>query len=499
MPEALRTSTAERFRAQQGKLRVVPVVSKYVWPLALVTVLATFVATTTTKTLPVTTPLSIALLISTLFYWVLWRRCRRVVPWFELGAVYVAALTLYTVYPLLGFLAIGGRYAITNDIRLYLSQPSADQVSAIAWLYVFHLGAFVVAYLVVRGRLPLIKRPLRVPSLGVFIAVGALYLIIQGFTIFVGLFYDTSASTYLETYLVYRRLPLILAQAFNHLNGMKHALAMVLLAALFSRYPRTRSVIIWWIVVTALITVTRLASRTDLVLLILGSAMMYQLIVRPLSLRFVLAIAFVGLTGFIAFGVLRNATLPVGHSRFNPFEYASEFEILMGNALDLAQKQSTGSLGVLPDGFHWADLTGLVPQQLAPFQKVDPADWYVNTFYPAYAAAGGGLAFGTIAEAVLTGGWVSAAARGAALGFCFAEIHRFYMRHSSHYWVLAFYVWLATLSYQSFRNRTFVLLLLFVYRFLPVMITVKVLVTVLNRAARQFKVAFPGSLAKASA
>jgi hypothetical protein len=457
-----------------------------------------FVAATNTKTQPVTTPLSVALLVSTLFYWVLWRRGRHVVPWFEIGAIYVAAVTLYTVYPLLGFLAIGGNYSITNDSRLWQLQPSSRQVGAIAWLYVSHLAAFVLVYLSVRGRLPRIKRPLRVPSLGVFIAVGALYLVIQAFTIIVGLFYDTSASTYLETYLVYRRLPLLLAQAFNHLNGMKHALAMVLLAALFSRYPRSRSVIMWWILVTALITVTRLASRTDLVLLIMASAMMYQLTVRPLSFRFVSAVALVGLAGFTAFGVLRNASLPAG-SWFNPFVYASEFEILMGNAVDLAQKQATGSLGILPDGFHWADLTGLVPQQLAPFEKVDPADWYVSTFYPIYAAQGGGLAFGTIAESVLTGGWVSAAARGAALGVCFAEVHRFYMRHSSRYWVLAFYVWLATLSYQSFRNRTFVLLLLFVYRFLPVVITVKVLVTVLNRAARHFKVPLRAPMAKASA
>jgi hypothetical protein len=477
----------------------VPTVPKYVWPLALFIVLTAFVTATNTKTILVTTPLSVALVVCVLFYWALWSRRRHVVPWFEIGAVYVAAVTLYTAYPLVGFLAIRGQYAVTNDNRLWVLRPSAQQVGEIAWLYVCHLGAFVAAYLVVRGRLSLLQRPVRSPSVAVFIAVGALYLIIQGFTIFLGLFYDTSASTYLETYLVYRRLPLILAQAFNHLNGMKHALAMVLLAALFGRYPRTRSVIIWWIVVTALITVTRLASRTDLVLLVLASAMMYQLVVRPLSLRFVLAVAGVGLTGFIAFGVLRNASLPAGNSWFNPFQYASEFEILMGNALDLAQKQSTGSLGILPDGFHFADLTGLVPQQLAPFQKVDPADWYVHTFYPLYAAQGGGLAFGTISEAVLTGGWVSAAARGAALGFCFAEIHRFYVRHSGNYWVLAFYVWLATLSYQSFRNRTFVLLLLFVYRFLPVMITVKVLVTVLNRAARQFRVTRPAPFAKGTA
>jgi len=459
-------------------------------------VVASCAAATNATTLSVTAPLTATLLVSTFFYWVLWRRRRQVVPWFEIGAVYVAALTLYAAYPLVGFLALGGRYAITNDIRLYIMQPSAQQVGEIAWLYVFHLGSFVAAYLLVRGKLPLIQRPLRCPTLALFIAVGALYLLIQAFTIFVGLFFDTSARTYLETYLVSRRLPLLVAQVFNHLNGMKHALAMVLLAALFSRYPRTRSIIIGWIVATALVTVTRLASRTDLVLLIMAAALMYQSVVKPLSLRFVLGVAAVGLTGFIAFGILRSALLSSG---FNPFAYASEFEILMGNAIDLAQKQLTGSLGVLPDGFHLADLTGLVPQQIAPYRKVDPADWYVNTFYPAYAAQGGGLAFGTIAEAVLTGGWLSASARGAALGFCFAKIHRFYVHHSDSYWALAAYAWFATLSYQSFRNRTFVLLLLFLYRFVPVMITVKVLITLLNRAARHVRIRLPGRFIKAPA
>jgi hypothetical protein len=317
----------------------VAVVSKYVWPLALLVIVTAFVASTNTKTLPVTTPLCVGLLVSTLFYWVLWRRRRHVIPWFEIGAVYVAAVTLYTAYPLVGFLAIGGNYTVTNDIRLWLLQPSAQQVGEIAWLYVCHLAAFSIAYLLVRGRLPLLRQPLRPPSRAVFLAVGALYVIIQGFTIFVGLFYDTSANTYLETYLVYRRLPLLLAQAFNHLNGMKHALAMVLLAALYSRYPRSRSVIIWWVVVTALITVTRLASRTDLVLLLMATAMMYQLVVKPLPLRFVLAVAGVGLIGFTAFGVFRNALLPTGGFWSNPFAYASEFEILMGNAIDLAHKQ----------------------------------------------------------------------------------------------------------------------------------------------------------------
>ena len=174
---------------------VVPVVPKYLWPLALLVVLASFVATTNTNTWPVTAPLSVALLVSVLFYRGLWKRRRGVMPWFEIGPVYVAVVTLYAAYPLIGFLALGGTYRVTNDNRLWVLQPTAWEVGQIAWLYVWHLTSFAAVYLIVRRRLPLVQRPLRSPTLAVFVAVGSLYLLIQAFTIFVGLFFNTSANS----------------------------------------------------------------------------------------------------------------------------------------------------------------------------------------------------------------------------------------------------------------------------------------------------------------
>ena len=64
------------------------------------------------------------------------------------------------------------------------------------------------------------------------------------------------------------------------------------------------------------------------------------------------------------------------------------------------------------------------------------------------------------------------------------KIHRFYVRRSDSYWALVFYLWATTLSYQAFRGTTFVLLVLFMFRFLPVMVGVKLLATGLNRGVR---------------
>jgi oligosaccharide repeat unit polymerase len=445
------------------------------------------VVTTTMETIYVTVPLAVGLITTLAFFWALSCRRHGSVP-FELGAVYLAAVALYMAYPLIGFLALQQAYTPLNDSRLYLMQPGAAEVGGVGWLYACHLASFGIVYMLVRGRLPIQKRTLRVPDTAVLVAAAGVYAVIETYGVFVGLFFDTAATTYAETYLAARRLPLFVGQVLNHLSGAKFPLSLILLAALFGRYRKYRLAIMGWLLLVAAVTAARLGSRTDLVLLLLAAAMMYHLVVRPLAPRVVAAFGVVGLSGFIALGMLRSAqggSLEVTSA--NPFVYASEFETLFANALHLNRVKPT--IGKLPPAFYLADVAAVIPQQLAPFTKIDRADWYVSTFFRPYSASGGGLAFGTVSEAVLSGGWVAALVFGAALGFIFAKIHRFYARHADRFWVLVFYVWVTALGYQSFRNTTFALLVLFVYRFIPAVLLVNLLAHGIKRVARGRKLA----------
>ena len=159
------------------------------------------------RTVFVTGPLTAGLLVAASFLWVLWRRRHGLVPWFEIGAVYVAVVTLYMAYPLIGFLALGQSYTPLNDARLYMMHPEAESIGRIGWLYVCHLASFAGIYLLVRGRLARTTIALRQPRLSVLIAIVVVYLAIEGFDTMLGLFYDMSSDSYLETYLVARRLP----------------------------------------------------------------------------------------------------------------------------------------------------------------------------------------------------------------------------------------------------------------------------------------------------
>ena len=453
------------------------------WRLTFVAIATLCIGLTDAETFYVTAPLAVGLLTAMSFLWSLSCRRHGAVPWFELGAVYLAAATLYFVYPLVGFLAIDGFYTPTNDYRLTNLPPGPAEVGAVGWLYVCHVLAFAVAYLVTRGRLLTARGLPRPPGASIFMAVAVAYGLIEVFGIFLGLFFDMSSTTYAGSYLAARRLPLVLSQMLNHLSGVKYALSVMLLAALFTRYGRFKPIIITWLILVAVITSARLGNRSELVLLFMAATMMYHTMIRPISPRLILAIGAAGLTGFVVFGALRAGAGTVSPVlSFNPFAYGSEFESLFANAVHL--NRLSGTLNDFPLAFYLADLGAIVPQQLAPFTKVDRADWYVTTFFPRYAALGGGLAFGTIPEAILTGGWISALGWGAGLGFSFAKVHRFYARHSDHFWVFVFYVWITTLSYQAFRNSTFAHLVLIVYRFIPAVVIVSFLAMLISRFGR---------------
>jgi len=449
------------------------------------------------NTIFVIAPLAVGMVGSLGFLWHLCWRQYPVIPWFEIGVMYMAAVTLYMTLPMIGYLVLDGIYSPASDGRLANLNPTAEDIGAIGWLYAAHLVSFAVTYVVVRGRLvvqPIVR--LRPPRLTIVVATFIVYVSLQLFTLAVAAFYNLASSNYLESYAAVRVLPQFIAQLYNHLGGAKYTVSVALLAALFTRYETSKALILLWVLFTLAVTVGQFGSRTEFVLLAMAAAMMYHKTVQPLRPWFVMSAAAAGLLLFVAFGMARNQIgFWEGQQLLNPLAVTNEFESIFVNALHLnIIKLSIGT--DVPLAFYLADLAALVPQQLLPFEKIDPAEWYMRSFFPAAAEQGAGLVFGTIAEAVMFGGWIAAALRGAALGFCLAKIHRFYSRHASSFWVFVCYVWMATLTYQLVRNRTFALLVLFVYRVLPIIVAVHLVAKVIRWLMGEYRTVAPGRLAE---
>ena len=440
------------------------------------------------ESLPVLLPMLAAAGCGGAFGLAVWRR-GRAFPFFEVGSVYVAVVTLYTVYPAVGFLVNGLAYTPFNDGRLVQARPTPEAIGTIAWYHVAHLLAFVTTYVLFRGRAAPAGARVGRPDLATLLAAVLGYTTITAYLSFLGGFFDLTAASYIESYQVSSRLPLELAQLMNHLGGARFALELVILAWLFANYRRCRRVIAVWLGVMVLGGLVRLGSRTEVVLLLGAAVMMYHHFVRPVRLRQVGAAGLVGLGLFILLGLLRAGWRWSGSAgEVNPlFGYVTEFETIFANAYHVREVTLTGRVPALSPAFYWADVLALVPQQILPLAKVSPADWYVRTFFPVYAAAGGGLAFGTIPEAILAGGVLGMLARGAALGLVLACLHRYYVRRQGRLWPVILYVWATLLVYQSFRGTTFALVPLFFYRFLPVAVTIGVLAAVLRQTARRHR------------
>jgi hypothetical protein len=403
---------------------------------------------------------------------------------FEIGTFFTMVVTLYGVYPLVGYWVNGGFYGPENDGRFYHYQPLPHEMAAIGWYYVGFLAAFLASYQVWRGRgSARVQAPPPLDA-SLLLTIVYAYVLILFFMAVLRFSFDLTAQTYAESYLVQKSMPLILQQLATQLGGARFTLEILVLLALARNYRRHRLLILAWILLVGCFSFLRLGSRTELALLIISALMVYDLTVKRISLRrFALAGA-AGLGVFLLLGVLREGDVATQTARRNVFSVNNEFEVIFANVYDLREKQAEGLVEELGPEFYWSDFLALVPQQLLPVQKVSPSLWFINTFYPEYAVQGITFAFGVIAQSMVGAGWPEVLARGLALGLVFGLVHRWFSRRPPTVWSTAFYVYLAAQCYLSFRLTCFQFLALAFYRFLVPLLAIRILTALIGRVRR---------------
>jgi len=149
------------------------------------------VLVTNDAALPIILPMLAMLAVVGLTVIFLWDRRAGTPSLFEIGAVYVAVVALYTVYPLLGFLVNGLSYTRFNDARMFAAQPAPEEIGIVAWYHVAHAASFLMGYVLVRGR----RSGEGVRRLHVarptILTVVLLYVAIAAFFFFLRLSFDT--------------------------------------------------------------------------------------------------------------------------------------------------------------------------------------------------------------------------------------------------------------------------------------------------------------------
>lgn len=156
---------------------------------------------------------------------------------------------------------------------------------------------------------------------------------------------------------------------------------------------------------------------------------------------------------FLALGLLRDlgSWAELGALSRDGIE-VSEFDSLWANAVDLLRARESGGLHV-PVAARFGEFWAFIPSQLLPFQKLSLSDWFVQTFYPAYQEAGGGLAFGAISQAMIGGG--VPALRGGVLDALATWAMKWHRSPTATWWRLPLYLYLLIFVFQSVRDTTF--------------------------------------------
>lgn len=408
-------------------------------------------------------PITLTILIGIGYFAILFARDGEM-PMFEIGSFYVSLLTLYTVYPLLTFLTNGQQYSYYNDQRLYDAQPDGQTIGIVGWYYVAYLAAVSVGYIVVRGKSNsrwYATDKLNPMAMWLFLV---LFLAIQCYLIVLGSIYDLSYSSYGESYLTLNRLPDELRQFTAHAKGMLLVLKLMLLIYFFQEFKRFLIPILLLLGFELVKAFAKMESRLDIMFVLVSSVILYHFLVKKLHALRAIACGLAVVALFLLMGLIRGGIdFDDKEDRKVLMGSAGEFEAVFANAYDIYTKTRDGDFYV-PFQTVLTQYLGFVPQQFLPFQKESYAEWYVNTYYPVYAATGGAFDFGIIPEAMTGYGLPELAVRGLLVGIVLAIVHR---RRTNGMKSLVIYMFITIISYTSFRSTMVAPIYMFLFRLLP--------------------------------
>jgi len=393
-----------------------------------------------------------------------YRRKRRS-KFIDLGVAFLAVVLIYGIIPGVGFLLAQLGVGEILDARLSNGFDLAV-VESVQLIYLLFTVGFAVAYAAVR-RFSVTRQDHRAEArLAIRWLAPLAFILLVTVSVVPGLLGGDVGSDYISSYNALRSAPIIVQQLFGIATQVSFASLVAIIvfavAAWPSRHLRVAALIGCYLVYTTLAG----GSRTAAFLCFFAYIITASIYVRRLAMASIVTTGACALSLFMIVGLFRDQ---VTGSCLGLLQ-SGEFTSLFINAIDLKERLDSGFSVDSRFAFYLVDLARLMPSQLVGGEKLDPATWYVQTFYPHYYEAGGGLAFGAMTESVIGFGAAEAAIRGALLGLLFAWVANHLIEGRPSPARVFVYVWLVVVSYQSLRDTTFSLFTRALYHLLPILL-----------------------------
>lgn len=435
--------------------------------------------------------LSCAMLL--LWLWMtLWKRDGQI-PFFDIGVLCALATLSYTIFPLLNFWAHGLQFGILSDSRLVYHDPSPTDMGIFHLRHVLYFFSLVITYAYFRGKGRLEKdESIFLPSseqkviILYFLLLSCFFIILYFITgyRFNYSYLSDSFESHFETS---ARMPLILLQISLKLRGIWFLFKLALLFIVICRCKQKKWLLILfaWICIEITLNVLTKGARTELILFLMASVLLYHRIVKPFRLRFLIGSGMIVFLGFLFLGLFRAyAGLADLHADLSNHEMSllsanNEFQAILGTTYDVFMMKKEGVK--LPWYLYLNDLiTILPPQQIVPFEKIRASGWYLRQI--GLSKSGLGFMWGVVTQSIIGLDWLELLMRGVVLGYILARLHKWYLNNQTNFYAVLVYMYLCLKTYYTFRDTTFSPLSSFVWEIIPFYLLTRFRMTVYSHS-----------------
>lgn len=396
-------------------------------------------------------------------------RIRYQYPYFplsDIGFIYVGTILLYLLVPTLKFIVSGYEWGIFSDARLQLLNPNQSDLVPLLLNFNVYTIAFGATYIYFLKRAKIPIYPL------IASRVNATHLFILLLLLFVTRFLFANAigasGEYGEKVTSVSTLPLLVRQIYFFVQSFVFGVGFITITVASFQYQKHK--LVFWLVLGMFVIppIATLGSRHEAFTFILLATVLYNSFVRTIP---TLKIAFGGiilLSGMLILGFVRSYT-----DGGSIFLAANEFEAMFATFYEiLASPPPSPPLAV-----YFSDFLALFPQQLLPFDKLDPGTWYMKQYFPEIADENPeiGFGFGVISEAAIGLGVLELALRGALLGFLFASLSNRFNGRNRNLLYAFIYLFCVVTVFRTFRASSFELIRSVVFNIVPAIIIYKLL------------------------
>lgn len=385
------------------------------------------------------------------------RRDGGVAPVDDIGIWWIGAISLYSTLPPLAWLIQGATYGSLSG-RLFNLQPNFQEVIYILNISLAYIAGFTFVFLILRMqvRRPTLSAQARISS-SKMVGAGFIVLLSSLFGVLLNkLGFIRSSDSYADSYAAIYELPRALRQVIKLIAGLSGVATLVLLVAIFQRWPKHRFLFLCYLL-SLIVSINPQGSRGGIVISFLSIVVSWHMLIRPIQSKKFIFGGFLGLLCFLLFGIWRNITSlsDVGVLGFEGIG-VGEFDSLWGNYIELLQAKKIGGID-LNFETRFGEIFAFVPGQFLWFEKISLNDWYLNSFYPGLKDSGSGLVFGAISQAVVGGGIFEALIRGAIIGAIAGWIMKWIRTPSKAWWRFPLHLYLLVGVFAGIRETTFIM------------------------------------------